>query len=71
MSINGFNASIVGNFYMSMLMIDVTGTNCETGDEVTFFDGSKWAEDFARSGNTISYELDTGIGPKIKCVMHQ
>jgi alanine racemase len=23
---------------MDMLMIDVTGINCETGDEVTFFD---------------------------------
>jgi len=49
---------------MGMLMIDVTGINCEIGDEVTFFDSSKLDEDFARSGNTLSYELDTGIGPR-------
>ena len=56
---------------MDMLMIDVTGINCETGDEVTFFDTSKSADDFARSGNTISYELLNGIGPRIKRVLHQ
>ena len=70
-SINGYHAPIVGNVCMDMLMIDVTGINCETGDEVTFFDTSKSAEDFARSGNTISYELLTGIGPRIKRVLHQ
>tara|TARA_B100001057_G_scaffold79759_1_gene74913 strand:- start:96 stop:1184 length:1089 start_codon:yes stop_codon:yes gene_type:complete len=70
-SINGCHAPIVGNVCMDMLMIDVTGINCETGDEVTFFDTSKSAEDFARSGNTISYELLTGIGPRIKRVLHQ
>lgn len=40
-SINGFNALIVGNFYMGMLMINVTRINYETDDEVTFFDSSK------------------------------
>ena len=69
-NINGQNASIVGNVCMDMLMIDITGIDCETGDEVTFFDTSKSAEDFARSGNTISYELLAGIGPRIKRLLH-
>ena len=70
-NINGQNASIVGNVCMDMLMIDITGIDCETGDEVTFFDTSKSAEEFAKTGNTISYELLTGIGPRIKLVLHQ
>lgn len=69
-NIKGQNVPIVGNVCMDMLMIDITGISCETGDEVTFFDPSNSAEDFAKSGNTISYELLTGIGPRVKRVLH-
>ena len=63
-------APIVGNVCMDMLMVNVTGIRCKEGDEVTFFDTNKSAENFAQSGNTISYELLTGIGPRIKRVVH-
>ena len=36
------------------------------GDEVVLFDKNTTAEDFAKNGNTISYELLTGISQRIK-----
>ena len=51
---------------MDMIMIDVTGVDCEEGDEVVLFDNHTTAEEFASNGNTISYELLTGISQRVK-----
>ena len=69
--IQGKKAPLVGNICMDMLMIDISGIDCEEGDEVSFFGPSNSAEIFAAQGSTISYELLTGLGPRIKRIFHQ
>ena len=64
--VNGQVAPIIGNVCMDMMMIDVTGIECREGDEVIIFGGLHSAEDFAQQGHTISYELLTGISPRIE-----
>lgn len=64
--INGQYAPIIGNVCMDMLMIDITGIDCEEGDEVIIFGGPQRATDFAKKGSTISYELITGISQRVK-----
>ena len=70
-NIKGHQAPIVGNICMDMLMVDVTGIDCKTGDEVTFFDGVNSADFFAKKGSTISYELLNSIGTRIKRILHK
>ena len=62
-------APIIGNVCMDMLMIDITGIECEEGDEVILFGGPQHATEFAAKGNTISYELITGISQRVKRVI--
>ncbi len=67
--INGKYAPIIGNVCMDMIMTDVTGIDCEEGDEVIVFGGPQHATDFAAAGNTISYELITGISSRVKRIL--
>ena len=67
--VNGQAAPIIGNVCMDMLMIDVTEIDCAEGDEVIVFGGKYSGENFAQYGNTISYELLTGISPRIERVI--
>lgn len=67
--VNGQPAPIIGNVCMDMIMIDITGLNCKEGDEVIVFGTTRNAEQFAKSGNTISYELLTAISRRIKRVV--
>lgn len=69
--VNGKYAPIIGNVCMDMLMIDITGIDCTDGDEVIIFGGPQPATDFAGTGNTISYELITGISQRVKRVIIQ
>jgi len=62
-------APIIGNVCMDMLMIDITGIDCKEGDEVILFGGPQHATQFAAKGNTISYELITGISQRVKRVI--
>lgn len=64
--VNGEKAPIIGNVCMDMIMIDVTGIACKEGDEVIIFGENLSAEKFANAGNTISYELLTGISQRVK-----
>lgn len=67
--VNGAYAPIIGNVCMDILMIDISGIECEEGDEVIIFGGTQHATAFAAKGNTISYELITGISQRIKRVL--
>ena len=68
---NGFvyiknkKAPIIGNVCMDMLMVDVSGIDCDEGDEVIVFNEEHTAEELAESINTISYELLTGLSERI------
>jgi alanine racemase len=53
---------------MDMLMIDVTGIECQEGDEVILFGKKQTAEQFAAFAGTISYELITAISSRVKRV---
>lgn len=65
-TISGKKAPIIGNVCMDMLMIDVTDIDCEEGNEVEFFGINTNAETFAQKTNSISYEVLTSIGQRIK-----
>ncbi|AEM70292.1 Alanine racemase [Allomuricauda ruestringensis DSM 13258] len=67
--INGEKAPIVGNVCMDMIMVDVTGIDCQEGDEVVVFGSDNSAENFASSANTISYEILTAISQRVKRVL--
>ncbi|NJW53846.1 alanine racemase [Salinimicrobium oceani] len=67
--INGQYAPIIGNVCMDMIMVDITGIDCAEGDEVIVFGGPQHAVEFAAKGNTISYELITGISQRVKRIL--
>ncbi len=67
-TLHGKRAPIIGNVCMDMLMIDVTEIPCREGDEVLVFGAAPTAETLAEAAGTISYELITGISPRVKRV---
>jgi alanine racemase len=67
--VNGKEAPIIGNVCMDMIMIDITGIECEEGDEVVVFGKGHSAETFAATANTISYELLSCISQRVKRVI--
>ncbi len=69
--INGHRAPIVGNVCMDMCMVDVTGIPCKEGDGVTVFGDDLSISEFAKSSETIPYEVLTGISSRVKRVYFQ
>jgi Alr-MurF fusion protein len=63
--VNGKLAPFVGNICMDMAMIDVTDIDCAEGDKVEIFGPHLSIHDVARWGNTISYEILTGISQRV------
>lgn len=63
--IKGEYAPIVGDVCMDMIMIDITNIACKERDEVIIFGGPQHTVKFAEAGNTISYELITGISQRV------
>ncbi len=64
--INGEKAFIVGNVCMDIIMVDVTEIPCEEYDEVIIYKDQYHIEDLAKRANTISYEILTMIGQRIR-----
>jgi len=69
--INQQKAPIIGNVCMDMIMVDITEIKCNEGDEVTIYDGSHTASSFAKSANTISYEIITATSRRIKRIIQR
>lgn len=67
--INNSKAPILGVVCMDMLMVDVTHINCQEGEEVIIFNETYSAQKLAEAVGTISYELITGIGPRVRRVI--
>jgi len=65
-TIHGKPAYIVGNVCMDMIMVNITHIDCQEGDEVILFGKQPNASEFAKTANTISYELITAISQRIK-----
>jgi len=62
----GKKAKVVGNICMDVLMVNLNGINSNEGDEVIVFDSKNNAEDFAKSVETISYEVLTNLSNRIE-----
>ncbi len=66
MSINGKLVPTIGAICMDMCMLDVTGMEVKTGDEVIVFDAYHSIMDLAKEINTIPYEILTNISQRVK-----
>lgn len=66
--VNGQFASIVGNVCMDVCMIDLTGIPAQEGDTVVLFGKGNSINEIAKSLQTISYEVLTGISRRVKRV---
>ena len=69
--INGKAAKTVGNICMDMCMVDVTDIVCHEKDEVIIFGKELPIDTMAKAMNTITYEVLTGISPRVKRVFLQ
>ena len=58
----------IGNVCMDMLMVDVTDTGAQEGDEVILFGESPTIQDLAKWANTIPYEILTNVSGRVKRV---
>lgn len=63
--INGQTAPIIGNVCMDTLMVDVTGIDCEEGDEVEIFGKNHSVLAFDKAQQTIPYEIITRISQRV------
>ncbi len=68
MMINDKPCPIIGNICMDMCMLDITGIDCQEGDEVIIFDNQQGIRKMAEIGHTIPYEVLTGISQRVKRV---
>ena len=68
MLINGKAVPTIGSICMDMSMLDVTGLDVKTGDEVVVFNDQLTIEMLARQINTIPYEILTNISQRVKRV---
>jgi alanine racemase len=56
---------------MDMTMIDITDIDASEGDEVIIYGAENPIDEMAKKIGTISYELLTGIGERVKRVFVQ
>ncbi len=68
MLINGKIAKTVGVICMDMCMLDVTGIEVRTGDEVIVFNRELTIAQLAKQIDTIPYEILTNISQRVKRV---
>ncbi len=69
--INKQKAKTIGNICMDMCMIDVTGINVNTGDEVIIFGQDNTIYKMAKKLDTIAYEIITKLSERVKRVYIQ
>lgn len=63
--IKGTKAKLIGNICMDVFMVNLNEINAKEGDEVIVFDKRNNAENFAKSVETISYEILTNLSTRI------
>ncbi len=69
--IRGVFCKTVGNICMDMSMVDITGLNCQEGDEVIIFENADQINALASVLGTISYEVLTAVSARVKRVYIQ
>ena len=68
MLIQGKLVPTIGSICMDMCMLDVTGLDVKTGEEVIVFDEQHSIATLARQIDTIPYEILTNISQRVKRV---
>ena len=63
--IRGHRCEILGNICMDMCMVNITGLQVKEGEEVELLGPLQSANAMAKDAGTISYEIMTGIGPRV------
>ncbi|MCI8590234.1 MAG: alanine racemase [Clostridiales bacterium] len=63
--VHGKFAKILGRICMDQCMIDITGIDCQIGDEVCIFGAEQSADVFAAAANTINYEVTCIVGKRV------
>ena len=56
---------ILGRVTMDQIMIDITGSDIEVGDEVELFGPRIGVDEIAQKADTIAWEILTGITPRV------
>lgn len=67
--INGQKAPVIGNVCMDMTMVLIEDIPCQEGTEVEILGEHTRADLLAENAGTLSYELLTTLGPRIKRVV--
>lgn len=70
-TINGKKATITGTISMDMMMVNVTGIDCNEGDRVVVFGESPTVTEMAALLGTIPYEILTSISQRVKRVFYK
>lgn len=68
MMVNGQLVPTVGSIAMDMCMLDITGVEAKSGDEVIVFNHQLTIADLAAQIDTIPYEILTNISQRVKRV---
>lgn len=63
--------AIIGSICMDMMMVDVSGVDCEEGDEVIVFGKEIPVSELAAELGTIPYEIMTSISQRVKRIFYQ
>jgi alanine racemase len=66
--VGGARRPIVGRVSMDLIVVDVTGTDARTGDDVEFLGPNMPLAEVADSMGTVDYELLTRIGSRVQRV---
>ena len=66
--IAGKDVPIIGSICMDMCFLDVTGVDCQEGDEVILFGPDGMLAAMAEAAGTIPYEILTAISSRVKRV---
>ena len=64
--IAGKDVPIIGSICMDMCFVDITGLDCNEGDEVILFGPDDMLSRLALAATTIPYELLTSVSPRVK-----
>lgn len=68
--VNGNPAPVIGNICMDMCMLDVTGLDAKSGDEVIVFGEKPSIKQLADAIDTIPYEILTNISSRVTRVFY-
>jgi alanine racemase len=71
MFVNGEPALVIGRVCMDMTMIDISGLNVEVGDRVEIIGENQPIETFAKSMDTIPYEVLTSVSQRVRRIYTQ